>query len=76
MIQASRELKRRLVLSKWETYQQQERDWQSEFDGQDREIERLEETLLAVRDWMLGVLFEGKRMSDPLKILRKVEDAL
>lgn len=61
------ETKKRLLLSKWRAYQDA---------GSEGESERLESTLLTVRDWMLGVLVHHRPMSDPRVILRKVEEAI
>ena len=42
----------------------------------DEHSEQIENTLLDVKYWMLGVLVHHQPMSDPRVILRKVEDVL
>lgn len=65
------ETKRRLLLSKWESDRETERDHEEEITERDEQIERLESVLIEVRYWMHDAQF---RRSWPL--LRKVERAL
>ena len=74
---ARRELKRRMLITKWHDIdlhaelQETRHNWQAEADELRDQIEQLESALVDVKYWMHAAQF---RRSWPL--LRKVEDAL
>lgn len=77
---AASETKKRLLLSKWRDEQEAGREQQDEHEEalteRDWQIFELESALLDVRYWLHDGLVHHRLVSDPRRLLRKVEDAL